>query len=189
MSGVSRILADTREVSECQLDPLSSRSEGCVATCSSPVTKRSSAPPAPTFAAPPASFAIQKAEEAVKSFLQSQTVLSTVVIPLGPKSRNRRKGAAPKRAASEDDVVPARPVERKQQKPVGTVKRKGVSKGGKRQGAKRNGMSAEEALLEMERRMANRAKKSTASSSSRKSPAFYRSFPLVFGHNCMQCTA
>lgn len=187
MSGAARILADCREVSECQLDPLSSAADCCNADCDGPVvTKRSSLPPSPMFEAPPVEFAIQKAEEAVREFLLSQQPrLSTVVIPLG-KSRNRRKGAAPKRAASQEDEV--KPVEKKKQKLVGVAKRKANQSGKKRQGGKQTlrnskpGMSAQEALREMQRRMENRAvKKSNVSP--RKSPAFYRSFPLQFGHN------
>ena len=113
-------------------------------------------------------------------------MLSTVVVPVG-KPRNRRKGAAPKRAASQDDD---KPVERKKKVGVSkgkTSKAKTSKSGGERQVHRNRGLSAEEAIVEMQRRMASRtAKKSNAPT--RKSPAFYRSFPLVFGHNCMQCT-
>lgn len=190
MSGVPRILADSKAVSECQLDPLSGGSGCCSPSFAGPSVVNSV--PAPSFAAIPASFAYKKAEDAVRSFIQSQKkavgVLSTVVIPLG-KSRNRRKGAAPKRAASEEDEV-KQPVEKK--KKLGVAKprkrQRATCKQGRRQA--KPGMSAQEAVLEMQRRMASRAAaKKRESNASRKSPAFYRSFPLVFGHNCMQCTS
>jgi hypothetical protein len=194
MSGVARLLADSCEVLECELDPLSFGCSYSIAGCTAPVdnTMRSPVPPPPTFSAPaPASFAIQKAQEAVRSFIQSQeqsSKLSTVVIPLGKSRANRRKGT-PHRAASDEDNVPQKPEEMKKQKStVGGAKKKAVSKC-RKQGAKQ-GLSAAEAVREMARRMNARAKaKSNAPSSSRKSAAFYKSFPLVFGHNCISCTA
>lgn len=193
MSGVSRILADSANVSHCQLDPLSTGSGCCSPGFVRPavVTERSCPlPPPPTFAAPPASFeSIRRSEEVVRSFIQSQGLLSAVVVPVGKSPRNRRKGAAPKRAASEEDD---KPVERKK-KSLGVAKAKsskpkGSKCGGKRQVHRNRGLSAQEAIVEMQRRMASRAAKKS-NVPSRKSPAFYRSFPLVFGHNCMQCTA
>jgi hypothetical protein len=183
------MLIDYPEASMCEIDPLSSSGYSyCPVGWDELEEDWMPKPwtPPPTFNEPASSsFDVEQAEVIVQLYILGQqpcTTVSTAATPPGKPKASRRKGK-PQRAASDDDRAP--------------LQRKGIVRNGSRnEVAKksagktcrkptvRKGMSAAEAIKAMERYQKLRRKTSRDSYSSfSQSAAFYRVFPLVFGHN------
>jgi hypothetical protein len=141
----------------------------------------------PSFVAvePPPSFALHKAKQALWSFLRSQDDATgihheTVVLKGSWRRKAGRKASAPQRAWSED--VPkhqAVSVNRKDEDVDALLRQSSKRRCGK-QRRRKQGMSADQALREMQKRISSRGGKL---SSMVKSAAYFRAFPVMFGHS------